>query len=99
MAEVDRYSDPDKAVAENRWWTSKRFPNGEWVFGYGVDSHGFELGRGTTVIKDSKGRVRVYFGHVCGRNTPIEECAERATSLNDFDRRIAEFSTVREWKP
>src|SRR4051794_29353182 len=42
-----------------------RFPNGEWVFGIEIASHQLFSNGGTTVTKDSNGRVRVFFGHVC----------------------------------
>lgn len=41
------------------------FANGEWVFGVSSDSHGSHWG-GTVVVKDSEGRIRTFFGHVCG---------------------------------
>jgi hypothetical protein len=43
-----------------------KFPNGEWVCGLARDSHGWRQGGGTLVVKDSRGQMRVFFGHVCG---------------------------------
>jgi hypothetical protein len=43
-----------------------RFPNGEWMVGYCSDSHSFVHRGGTAVVKDSRGQLRVLFGHVCG---------------------------------
>jgi hypothetical protein len=43
-----------------------RFPNGEWIIGYCSDSHALWHRGGTTVVKDSRGQVRVFYGHVCG---------------------------------
>lgn len=45
------------------------FENGEWVVGVAKNSHGLysrSKGGGTVVLKDSRGRVRCFFGHVCG---------------------------------
>jgi hypothetical protein len=43
------------------------FPNGEWIIGFSQNSHGpFARGGGTIVVKDSRGNVRAFFGHVCG---------------------------------
>jgi hypothetical protein len=43
------------------------FPNGEWVIGFAQNSHGlFVRGGGTFVVKDSRGHIRIFFGHICG---------------------------------
>jgi hypothetical protein len=43
------------------------FPNGEWIIGFAQNSHGISVrGGGTLVVKDSRGNVRAFFGHVCG---------------------------------
>ncbi|HEV3146755.1 MAG TPA: hypothetical protein VGZ47_22910 [Gemmataceae bacterium] len=45
----------------------RQFRNGEWVMGYARDSHNrWHRGGGTLVVKDSRGDVRIFFGHVCG---------------------------------
>ncbi len=41
------------------------FENGDWVFGICKDSHSSSQG-GTIVIKESSGKIRCFFGHVCG---------------------------------
>jgi hypothetical protein len=64
----DRFAplpDPETAKAAYPEVEAKRFPNGEWVFGVSADSHGSHWG-GTVVYKDSSGRTRAFFGHVCG---------------------------------
>lgn len=100
VAEMSEFDDPDAAIAAHPDWYAKRFSTGEWVFGHGIDSHGFGIGAGTTVVKDSRGRVRVYFGHVCGTNGPLEWIAGYQTSsLAEFDQKLAKDSTVREWVP
>ena len=44
-----------------------RFDDGAWLFGLCQSSHGvWKRGGGTVVVKDSKGQVRAFFGHVCG---------------------------------
>ncbi|WP_020470875.1 hypothetical protein [Zavarzinella formosa] len=58
---------PDEAAALDRDVVVLRFANGEWAFGKSQSSHGMWLrGGGTMVIRDSKGQVRAFFGHVCG---------------------------------
>jgi hypothetical protein len=57
--------DPETAMATYSEVFSKRFENGEWIFGVCYDSHYSHWG-GTVVVKDSSGRVRAFFGHVCG---------------------------------
>lgn len=101
VAEMSEFDDPDAAIAAHPDWYAKRFPTGEWVFGHGIDSHGFGIGAGTTVVKDSRGRVRVYFGHVCGRNGPLEWIAgDQTSSLAEFDQKLAKGTTmIREWVP
>lgn len=51
-----------------------RFENGEWLTGVAKDSHalyGEWFGGGTVVLKDSRGRVRCFLGHVCGRGAMV----------------------------
>jgi hypothetical protein len=72
--------DPDAAQAAHPGVVGKRFPNGEWVFGADRDSHAYRDG-GTVVIKDSTGRVRAFFGHVCGGI--LAGVLQRAKSLDD----------------
>lgn len=40
-------------------------------------------GGGTLVVKDSRGAIRAFFGHVCGPRF-LEGQLERAKSLDDF---------------
>ena len=57
----------------------------------GRKSH--DPGGGTLVIKDSRGAVRVYFGHVCGPdrlNFMCQQCA----GLDEFYGRFASTSLV-----
>jgi hypothetical protein len=51
--------------AERRGLMCRKFADGSWLCGIVADSHGNPWG-GTVVTKDSNGRARVYFGHVCG---------------------------------
>jgi hypothetical protein len=43
---------------------SRQYADGSWIFGIAIGSHGNPVG-GTVVTKDSTGRIRVFFGHVC----------------------------------
>lgn len=68
-----------------------RFPNGEWVVGVAKDSHGLYsewYGGGTVVLKDSRGRVRCFFGHVCGVGHVM--FGGEPASLDEFDAALAE---------
>src|SRR5262249_30232056 len=58
-------ADPDAAAALYPDVEVVRFAGGEWVIGVSDDSHASAWG-GTVVVKDSTGRVRAFFGHVCG---------------------------------
>lgn len=78
---------PDPATAKVAYpeIEATTFPNGEWVFGVSSDSHGSHWG-GTIVIKDSTGKVHVYFGHVCGPHR-LEACMfHQCKSLEEFYR-------------
>jgi hypothetical protein len=101
-AEMEAIPDPEAARSRHPDWFAVRFPNGEWVFGHGVNSHGFTPGHGTLVVKDNTGRVRCFFGHVCGTNAGIEWASEnqpKATLTAFFDRFAEEQPQLREWVP
>ncbi|MCE9533393.1 MAG: hypothetical protein K8T89_20050 [Planctomycetes bacterium] len=57
--------DPDAALAAYPEVEVVRCTNGEWVMGVSYDSHRSNWG-GTVVVRESTGRVRAFFGHVCG---------------------------------
>src|SRR5262245_25362583 len=58
---------PDEAAATDPDVVVLRFANGEWAFGKSQSSHGaWRRGGGTLVIRDSRGHVRAFFGHMCG---------------------------------
>ena len=99
IIEMEPYQTPDDAVAAHPDWFQHRFPNGEWIFGYGIDSHGFKVGHGTLVIKDSRGRTRVFFGHVCGTNAGFPESMRYAKTLDDMEKDGYFASVLREWFP
>lgn len=63
---VKRFADVNSvAEAVQRHKVARReFPDGSWIFGIAVGSHGNPFG-GTVVTKDSTGQTRVFFGHVC----------------------------------
>jgi hypothetical protein len=79
-SELVGYGNPEAAQSARPEVVGKRFPNGEWAFGMDRDSHAYRDG-GTVVIKDSTGRVRVFFGHVCGSILP--GVLNRANSLDE----------------
>ncbi len=59
------FPDPETATKAFPEVVAKRFPDESWVFGICTDSHVSPEG-GTIVLKDSTGKIRVFFGHVCG---------------------------------
>lgn len=85
--------DPEAGRGCDPEFSFRRFPNGEWVMGVARDSHAplsLYLGGGTVVLKDSRGRVRCFLGHVCGpgRLANIEGLSG-LDSLDAFDARLA----------
>ena len=65
--ELDKYATPEDAVKADPTIQVVKFKNGEWLFGRSQNSHGIWLrGGGTMVMKDSRGEIRAYAGHVCG---------------------------------
>jgi hypothetical protein len=62
-----QFNGPDAARAADPAVVVVRCKNGDWAFGRSQDSHGiWRRGGGTVVIRDSGGRTRAFFGHVCG---------------------------------
>ncbi len=99
-AEMESIQDPDEALRQHPDWALVRFPNGQWLFGHGVNSHGLRVGRGTLVVKDSRGQVRIFFGHVCGTNQFLDNPDFwQFQSLNNFYARVADGRVLREWFP
>ncbi len=89
---VESFGDRDKQTV------GIRFPNGEWVTGVTKDSHGLYsewFGGGTVVLKDSSGRVRCFFGHVCGVGNFM--LAGQPASLAAFDAAIASHFVEQPW--
>lgn len=81
----DRFTslpDPETAQTAYPEVQSKRFPNGEWIFGVSSDSHSSHWG-GTVVLKESTGEIHAYFGHVCGHYR-LQKIFNNAKSLQDF---------------
>lgn len=71
--------DPEAGQQAHADVTSKRFADGSWVFGICEDSHKSIWG-GTIVVKDSRGALRAFFGHVCGPRF-LQELLEEAGSV------------------
>lgn len=65
MARLASIESVAQAARELPEAVTHRFEDGEWVVGVCKDSHGSPWG-GTIVVKDSRGEVRAFFGHVCG---------------------------------
>ena len=76
----------------------KRFANDEWVFGLCRDSHGrSRKGGGTLVVKDSRGKVRAFFGHVCGWMA-LEAMLREQKSLDEFYKYLFEHWQFQEYQ-
>ncbi len=76
----------------------KRFADGDWVFGLCRDSHGrFKQGGGTLVVKDSRGKVRAFFGHVCGW-LALETMLREQKSLDEFYKYLLEQWQFQEYQ-
>lgn len=91
---VERIPNPEVGIGTVHEYASKRFKNGEWVLGIARDSHGIMSafnGGGTMVVKDSRGQVRCFFGHVCGSGAQSEFwCTDNSQSLDQFYARLIE---------
>lgn len=91
-SQVEAVPDPD-SVTPDRNWAVVKCANGEWVFGVCTSSHDMYaqwFGGGTVVLKDSRGRVRCFLGHVCGRwDIELHERREY-DSLDDVDGVLAQ---------
>src|SRR4051812_41812277 len=72
----------DEATARYPEVQARTFPTGEWIFGVGDDSHASMFG-GTVVIKDSRGAIHTYFGHVCGPGY-LRLIGHSAATLDEF---------------
>jgi hypothetical protein len=94
---VEGISGPDAHVGE-AGYRAIRFENGEWVAGVAKDSHALYAqwyGGGTVVLKDSRGRVRCFFGHVCGSGSLGGP--HSVQSLDEFDADITAKFTEQLW--
>jgi hypothetical protein len=101
-AEMESIPDPDTALQLHPDWGAKWFKNGEWVFGRGIDSHWISAGHGTLVLKDSRGRIRIFFGHVCGSNPGLGPYSSQfIATLDDFYKEwwLGGNVMLREWIP
>lgn len=95
---VEGITGPDDQTGEAGHWAI-RFPNGEWVAGVAKDSHALYAqwtGGGTVVLKDSRGRVRCFFGHVCG-NCNLYVDTFRLQSLDEFDAQFTAKFAEQKW--
>jgi hypothetical protein len=80
---------PDEAATADPDVVVLRFQNGEWAFGKSQDSHGvWRRGGGTMVVRDSRGRVRAFFGHMCGARCMEDAFGRNIPSLDAFYQRV-----------
>ncbi len=96
-AELEACRDPEEASQRLPRAFTKRFADGEWVIGLAQDSHGaWRRGGGIVVVKDSRGDVRAFFGHVCGEHAFAR--GYDASSLDKFYNRLLEGDIFAEHK-
>jgi hypothetical protein len=95
---VESIADPESGDGCDPEYYAQRFPDGSWVLGIGRDSHAFFHGGGTMVLKDSRGHIRCFFGHVCGPRG-VRLVIDDARSVDDmYDQLIEKFRfTEYEW--
>lgn len=82
-AKLEDINSVEEAYSKHSNIYVKNFDNGEWVFGVSSDSHSNPWG-GTIVLKDSNGKIRSYFGHVCGSGFLKRLFKMPAKNLNTF---------------
>jgi hypothetical protein len=88
--DLAKYSTPEDVLVTDSDVEHVTFSNGEWLIGRAQDSHGmWRRGGGTVVTRDSNGKTRVFFGHVCGGGFLSWGFGEHA-DLNSFYDRVTE---------
>jgi hypothetical protein len=92
--ELTALADPESAAVRNNGITTRRYSNGEWVMGKCQNSHSDADGGGTVVLKDSRGEIRIYFGHVCGKGalSALFRGGSDLNSLYEYMRNDCQFT-------
>lgn len=96
---IEQYDGPETSGTGRDDYAAKRFSNNEWVLGLGRDSHEIMSkynGGGTLVVKDSRGHIRCFFGHVCGPGDHQSFMA-RANSLDEFYQLLVKYDRFKEY--
>jgi hypothetical protein len=84
--------DPNTHRRGRTWALLYEFPDGDWLAMAYRSSHN-TWGGGTVVTRDSAGRIRVFFGHVCGSpNVFGESLDEVYASLVNPSSRLREVT-------
>ena len=98
---IEPLPDLDTAISAYPELKVTRFPSGEWVFGIWISDFGFHQGKGTVVLKDSRGAVRVFFGRVCCEDPVDHIFPEPPQTLDRFYTLLLADSPYgfREWVP
>jgi hypothetical protein len=82
QAIFENLADPELVKMRYPFAATKRYADGSWIFGVSEDSHAGRDG-GTIVVKDSSGKVRAFFGHVCGPDM-LQDMVTQSGSLVEF---------------
>ena len=77
--------DPNTYKEGNTWALLYDFPNGDWLaMAYYPSNHAPRRRDGGTVVtRDNAGRIRAFFGHVCGRPHAFGETLEEVYACFD----------------
>jgi hypothetical protein len=75
-------SDPELVKTRYPYAATKRYADRSWIFGVGEDSHARRDG-GTIIVKDNSGKVRAFFGHVCGPDM-LQDVVSRSGTPAEF---------------
>lgn len=86
---LQEFGDPEAAHKAYPEVVSKRFGNGEWVFGVSEHSYMNPQG-GTIVVKDIRGRVRAFFGQVADMDY-LGDLLRHAESLDSLYEMLGRF--------
>jgi len=95
---IKRFADvdsPSEALEKYRVG-HREFADGSWIVATALASHGNPFG-GTVVTKDSTGRTRVFFGHVCTGlrvNRPLQD--PQISSLDEVFSNLTAYGVLKE---
>ena len=88
-ARLESYESLREAKEAERLLVVVEFDDGEWAMALAQNSHGgLRNGGGTVVVRDSRGQVRAFSGHVCGHGE-LGPALWDAETLEEFYEALA----------